>query len=569
MTYEFNSIITNVFPASIRENNWVRWEREHLEHRSGCARRCGHSHCLASSASLRLPLRRPRGSPASFGGSHRRHGEPVIQPAVGAMPLFGSTNPTGLSPSQIQSAYGLNQINFGNVTGNGAGQTIAIIDAYYDPNIASDLQKFDAQYGLQAPPSFTQYVQNGLVDTTRAGRLNSARRGMGARDGSGGQYRAGRSAADVERSFQRRQLCQQSAGCLGRLDELGSAGIRRRIGLRQRFHDAGRPQRRDVRGIFGRLGNDRISLGLAECLSVGGTTLNVTSQGNFISETPWSQSGTGTSPFESQPAWQAGRRAQPGFASPAGPRPTSRSTPTRRPASRSTIRSRTRAVGLVYRRRHQRRAPSWAGLIAIADQGLALNGVGSLSNAQASLYQISSSSFNHPTTGTGSASTTFAPATGLGSPKASQVVSALVQITRPLPPRRRLSRRQERRQLRSTTGTWWSSPRRATRRRHRAEAARAHLQLARESRSRRLNPTTIATSTTPTLAPVIIVPAPLPPIVFHLGSSSSPVIAQIVNSALAASEEQPPSTTQFGQALETELQKPFEARLDVDHNARG
>jgi hypothetical protein len=50
----------------------------------------------------------------------------------------------------------------------------------------------------------------------------------------------------------------------------------------------------------------------------------------------------------------------------------------------------------------------------------------------------------------------------------------------------------------------------------------------------------------------------LPPIAFHLGASGSPVIAQIVNSPLAASEEQPPSTNIFGQAGETELQKPFE-----------
>ena len=48
------------------------------------------------------------------------------------------------------------------MTGNGAGQTIAIIDASYDPNIASDLKAFDSQYGLQAPASFTQYVENGL-----------------------------------------------------------------------------------------------------------------------------------------------------------------------------------------------------------------------------------------------------------------------------------------------------------------------------------------------------------------------------------------------------------------------
>ena len=87
---------------------------------------------------------------------------PVVQPSVSISPLFSSTSPTGLSPSEVSSAYGLNQLNFGGVTGNGAGQTIAIIDASYDPNIASDLQQFDAQYGLQGPASFTQYVENGL-----------------------------------------------------------------------------------------------------------------------------------------------------------------------------------------------------------------------------------------------------------------------------------------------------------------------------------------------------------------------------------------------------------------------
>ena len=92
---------------------------------------------------------------------------------------------------------------------------------------------------------------------------------MGARDGPCGQYRAGRSAADVERSLGCRQLCEPFAGCLGRVDELGNAGIRRRIGLRQHFHDARRPQRRNVRRVVGRLGHDRISVDLAQCL-VGG-----------------------------------------------------------------------------------------------------------------------------------------------------------------------------------------------------------------------------------------------------------------------------------------------------------
>jgi hypothetical protein len=44
------------------------------------------------------------------------------------------------TPAQIRSAYG--------ITGDGAGQTIAIVDAYFDPTITSDLASFSSRYGL-------------------------------------------------------------------------------------------------------------------------------------------------------------------------------------------------------------------------------------------------------------------------------------------------------------------------------------------------------------------------------------------------------------------------------------
>ena len=47
----------------------------------------------------------------------------------------------GLTPSDLGGAYGLN-------TTGGAGQTVAIVDAFNDPNIAADLATFDSQYGL-------------------------------------------------------------------------------------------------------------------------------------------------------------------------------------------------------------------------------------------------------------------------------------------------------------------------------------------------------------------------------------------------------------------------------------
>src|SRR5262249_17456208 len=55
--------------------------------------------------------------------------------------------PAGLSPSQVRHAYGFDQITFANgtVTGDGTGETIAIVDAFDAPNIASDLATFDQQ----------------------------------------------------------------------------------------------------------------------------------------------------------------------------------------------------------------------------------------------------------------------------------------------------------------------------------------------------------------------------------------------------------------------------------------
>ena len=51
--------------------------------------------------------------------------------------------PTGFGPSDIQSAY--------NLGGNpGSGQTVAIVDAYDDPNAESDLATYRSQWGLSA-----------------------------------------------------------------------------------------------------------------------------------------------------------------------------------------------------------------------------------------------------------------------------------------------------------------------------------------------------------------------------------------------------------------------------------
>ena len=61
-----------------------------------------------------------------------------------------SSNIQGYTPSQIEQAYGINDVTFndGAVKGDGAGQTIAIVDAFNAPDIVSDLGVFDAQFGI-------------------------------------------------------------------------------------------------------------------------------------------------------------------------------------------------------------------------------------------------------------------------------------------------------------------------------------------------------------------------------------------------------------------------------------
>lgn len=76
------------------------------------------------------------------------------------------------TPAEIRHFYGVDTLNLNGISGDGRGQTIAIIDAYSspkllnttDPNFATsnnDLYTFDKQFGLPDPPSFLKINQNG------------------------------------------------------------------------------------------------------------------------------------------------------------------------------------------------------------------------------------------------------------------------------------------------------------------------------------------------------------------------------------------------------------------------
>lgn len=70
--------------------------------------------------------------------------------SIVASHLISHTPSPIYSPDVIRHAYGLDTLRW-----NGAGQTIAVVEAFGDPNLASDLHHFDQLYGLPDPPKLT------------------------------------------------------------------------------------------------------------------------------------------------------------------------------------------------------------------------------------------------------------------------------------------------------------------------------------------------------------------------------------------------------------------------------
>jgi len=83
---------------------------------------------------------------------------------AGEIPLFSGQ----ATPAQLRQAYGINQIRFTTpqgqtVTGDGSGQTIAIVEEGVDPTLGADLKTFDQHFGIADPPSFQVVNQNGVT----------------------------------------------------------------------------------------------------------------------------------------------------------------------------------------------------------------------------------------------------------------------------------------------------------------------------------------------------------------------------------------------------------------------
>lgn len=410
----------------------------------------------------------------------------VFQPAslMGRADTGTTVSPTlnttvqGYTPAQIRQAYGFDKISFG--TGgaaDGAGQTIAIVDAYNDPNLVADLKVFDKQFGLPDPPSLQIVSQTGS-----AAKLPKTDAGW-----------ASEIALDVEWAHAMApgaNILLVEANSASLTDLMAAVDYARKapgvstvsmswggsefFSWNTQGEFAGQTQYDPYfttpaghQGVtfVAAAGDSGSSSGVLwpasspNVLSVGGTTLNLSSTGSYGSESTWSGTTGGYSIVENEPAYQAnvqnsGARSVPDVSFDADPNTGFAVYDSLAYSGYSGWQE----VGGT-----SAGSPQWAALIAIANQGRAAAGSGSLdgvkqtlpllyglyvtnaaagnATAAASTTPTYATSFNDvidPTsTGryhwrwgwgfSGNQSTAgYDTATGLGTPRAAIIVNALV-----------------------------------------------------------------------------------------------------------------------------------------------
>jgi hypothetical protein len=368
----------------------------------------------------------------------------TINPDATIRAAGGGGSPAGFSPQQIRTAFGFDGIFFGSVAGDGAGQTIAIVDAYDQPGFVnssapnfatSDLAAFDRQFGLPDPPSFNKMNQyggtTGLPGTDPAGPGSSSGNWEYEEAMDVEWAHALAPAASIVLVEANTSGSSDLYAAISTADHLpgvstislswGSSEFAGEIQSDRDFQTPNHHQGVTFIAAAGDGGNPGIYPAFSpNVVAVGGTTVQLNFDGSIQSQSAWPSGGGGTSQFESQPSYQDGVQNT-GF----------RTSP-----DVSFLADRSTGVA-VYDSYDDTGggpwstmggtslgAPAWAALIAIADQGRVAAGGTSLDGATQTLpalYSLPSSDFHDITSG-GNGSANAGPGydqvTGLGTPVA-------------------------------------------------------------------------------------------------------------------------------------------------------
>jgi hypothetical protein len=369
----------------------------------------------------------------------------TAQPSIEMTPMAGSGS-SGLTPQEIQSAYGINQITYsGGITGNGTGQTIAIVDAYNDPNIAADLAAFDKNYNLPAPPSFT--VDNLGAKTTDAGWSLETSLDVewahaiapGANivlvEASSASLSSLYSAVTAASHLAGVSVISMSWGT----DEYDGEWYNNSVFTTPTGHTA--ETFVAASGDQGAWSGPTFPSVSPNVLAVGGTTLTVGSGNTYGSESGWSDSTGGFSGLDngfqyslSIPSYQVATLTAAGLNY--GIRTTPDVSFNADPSSGVAVYDSVAydgQSGWFQVGGTSAAAPAWAGLVAITDQGLAHAGKSTLSTyqLQTELYSLPSNAFHDITTGFNGyfAQPGYDLVTGLGTPVANVLVPDLLSAS--------------------------------------------------------------------------------------------------------------------------------------------
>ncbi len=231
----------------------------------------------------------------------------IGQPTFVIGPLAGDGPGGGFTPAQIETGYGYSSISFNGTAGTGQGETIAIVDAYNDPNIQSDLNTFDSEFSLAA-------LTVKVVNESGGSKLPGA-------DPTGGWELE--ESLDVEWAHAMAPsasitLVEASSDSLSDLlTAVGYAAGHANVvsmswGGSEFSGETSYDSDFDQAGVaFVASSGDEGAPALwpaasPNVLGVGGTALTLTSNNAWSSETGWSGSGGGPSAYESQPSYQTG-----------------------------------------------------------------------------------------------------------------------------------------------------------------------------------------------------------------------------------------------------------------------
>jgi subtilase family serine protease len=336
-----------------------------------------------------------------------------------------------LSPSQIAGAYGLSA-----GTNTGAGQTIAIIDAFHDPFLASDLATFDSGSGL--PGTTSAQVSSFLTQVNLAGnQTNDGWSGEEALDAEWVHAVAPQAKIVVVEaksdSLSDLMAAVNTARNLPNVSVVSMSWGGPEFSGETAYDSNFTTPAGHVPITFVAASGDSSAYAGAQwpasspnVVAVGGTSLYLGTNGQRIFEAGWSGSGGGVSRFEPEPSFQSsvqsiGARTTPDVSIVANPY-SGVSTYSTAPSSGQGS---WQVVGGT-----SVSAQIWAGLIGDANQARASAGKTTLSTSETltALYN-SPSSFNDITWGSNGywAWRGYDLVTGLGTPRVASVISTLVQ----------------------------------------------------------------------------------------------------------------------------------------------